>query len=260
MKKTYLKMLVSIVIAGMMLFPLAGCEGKAKKKTFAIIAALDFEEELISEKLENRKETELLSTPVYSGTIGSCNVVVMKCGMGKVSAGIGTQALIDTYHPDYVINTGCAGALSHELDVGDIVLSENVIEWDLDLRAIGYPLGYIDALDRVEMEASSELCDMIESANTTDAKILRGTIVSGDQFVSTDEQRQTILENFPQALCAEMEGAAVGHVCIQNKIPFCIIRTMSDNADGDSGVNFDAFSEEASKKSAKWLVNMLNNQ
>lgn len=225
---------------------------------YAIIAALDFEEELIRDQLEDMEETELLSTPVYTGTIGSHRVVLMRCGMGKVSAGIGAQALIDEYHPDYVINTGCAGALSPELGIGDVVLSKSVVEWDLDLQAIGYPLGYIDALDCVEMKADRELCDRIAAVIPDDVNIVKGMVVSGDQFVSTNEQRAKILANFPDAQCAEMEGAAVGHVCRQNRIPFCIIRTMSDTADGNSGVDYGEFSIEASKKSAAWLVDMLS--
>lgn len=225
---------------------------------YAIIAALDFEEELIRDQLDNMEETELLSTPVYTGTIGNHEVVLMRCGMGKVSAGIGAQALIDEYHPDYVINTGCAGALSPELGIGDVVLSKSVVEWDLDLQAIGYPLGYIDALDCVEMKASRKLCDQIAAVIPDDVNVVKGMVVSGDQFVSTNEQRATILANFPDAQCAEMEGAAVGHVCRQNKIPFCIIRTMSDTADGNSGVDYGEFSIKASKKSAAWLVDMLS--
>lgn len=230
-----------------------------KKIRYGIIAALDFEEQLIREKLNNIEESELLSIPVYRGTIGDYEVVLMRCGMGKVSAGICTQALIDVFHPDYIINTGCAGALSPDLKIGDIVLSTCVVEWDLDLRAIGFPLGYIDALKCVEMKASDELREKIKSAISKEANVSCGMIVSGDKFVSTDEQRKIILENFPDALCAEMEGAAVGHVCVQNKTPFCIIRAMSDTADGNSGISYEEFSVSASRRSASWLLKILEN-
>lgn len=235
----------------------AAAKTQKKKECYAIIAALDFEVNLIKEALEGMEETELLSTPVYHGTIGDKEVVVMQCGMGKVSAAIGAQALIDKYHPDYVINSGCAGALAKDLQVGDVVLSDKVVEWDLDLTAIGYPLGFIDALDTVEMSASAELADRIFSVISGENKVVRGMVVSGDQFVSTNEQREKILSNFPEAQCAEMEGAAVGQVCAQNKVPFCIIRSMSDNANGDSGVDYNEFSKEASEKSARWLIEML---
>ena len=251
---------VVMLLAATALFSCTSCaqeKPQGKKECYAIIAALDFEVELIKAALEGMEETELLSTPVYRGTIGGHEVVVMQCGMGKVSAGIGAQALIDKYAPDYVINSGCAGALAKDLQVGDVVISDKVVEWDLDLTAIGYPLGFIDALDTVEMAASPELAEKIASVISGENRVVRGMVVSGDQFVSTKEQRDKILENFPAAQCAEMEGAAVGQVCAQNKVPFCIIRSMSDNANGDSGVDYSEFSKEASEKSARWLIEML---
>ena len=238
------------------------CSKNIQRKTecYAIIAAMDIEVNLIRDQLEGMEKTELLSTPVYCGKIGNKEVVVMQCGIGKVSAAIGTQALIDKYDPDYVINTGCAGALSKDLDVGDVVLSDRVVEWDLDYRSVGYPLGYIDALDMVEMPASEELLKRLSSVISEENKVVSGMIVSGDQFVSTKEQRQMILSNFPAAQCAEMEGAAVGQCCLQNKVPFCIIRSMSDNANGDSSISFDKFSKETSEKSAYWLTELLKKE
>ena len=224
-------------------------------RRYAIIAALEFEEEIIRKALKYRRDYTLLGTAAYKGRIGDNEVVLIRSGMGKVSAAIGAQALIDRFHPDCVINTGCAGALDKELGVGDMVISDSVVEWDLDLRAIGFPLGYIDALKCVEMQADAALADLMQQAVT--GNVRRGLIVSGDQFVSTDAQRQTIRQHFPHALCAEMEGAAIGHVCRQNGIPFCILRTMSDTADGDSGVDFAAFSKVAGEQSAAFLLEML---
>ena len=224
---------------------------------YGIIAALKYEEDLFRAELSDVKKITILNKPAYTGILGDNEVIIMQCGMGKVSAGICAQAMIDSYHPDFIINTGCAGALDNDLKVGDVVISDNVIEWDLDLREIGLPLGYIDALGCVEMKASSLLANKIMQFKDEKINAKIGTIVSGDQFVSTNEQRKTILKNFPSALCAEMEGAAVGHVCLQNDVPFCIIRSMSDTADGNSGTDFATFSEQASQVSAKWLIKML---
>ena len=227
----------------------------SKGKRCAIIAALEFEEEIIRKALKYRREYTLLGTVAYKGRIGDNEVVLIRSGMGKVSAAIGAQALIDKFRPDCVINTGCAGALDKALGVGDMVISDSVVEWDLDLRAIGFPLGYIDALKCVEMKAHAPLVDRLLRA--VEGRVMRGLIVSGDQFISTDAQRQHIREHFPAALCAEMEGAAIGHVCRQNGVPFCILRTMSDTADGNSGVDFAAFSATASRQSAACLLRML---
>ena len=230
-------------------------ESRNARPRYAIIAALEYEEELLRNEMKDRCSSTLLGTPVFTGTIGNNDVVLMRSGMGKVSAGIGAQVLIDRFHPDYIINTGCAGALDKALGIGDTVISDCVVEWDLDLRAIGFPLGYIDALKCVEMQADAALADQMQQA--VSGNVRRGLIVSGDQFVSTDAQRQTIRQHFPNALCAEMEGAAIGHVCRQNGIPFCILRTMSDTADGDSGVDFAAFSKVAGEQSAAFLLEML---
>lgn len=230
-----------------------------KNNRFAIIAAMDCEVELIRKELKGISETVLLNTSVYEGMIGEYDIVLMRCGIGMVSAAIGTQALIDRYHPDFIINSGCAGSLVPALQIGDVVISDSVSEWNLDLRAIGFPMGYVDALKTVEMKASDELCSMIEKAIPDDTEIRRGRVVSADQFVSTADQRAFITSNFPDALCAEMEGAAVGHVCTQNGIPFCVIRVMSDTADGNSGVDFAEFSAVAGRKSAEWLINMFRN-
>lgn len=224
---------------------------------YGIIAALEFEEKIFRKEMTDMQEVTILSKPAYYGKIGYNEVIVMQCGMGKVSAGISAQAMIDLFHPDVVINTGCAGALDPNLKIGDVVVSDSVVEWDLDLRQIGFPLGYIDALQCVEMKADKRLTQQIMSAKLEDTCVIKGLIASGDQFVHSESQREHILKSFPNALCAEMEGAAIGHVCLQNKIPFCIIRTMSDTANGDSGVDFTTFAPIASEKSATWLIRML---
>lgn len=225
--------------------------------TYAIIAALNFEVEILKNSLEDMEEVDMIGTPVYIGRIGNHNVVVMQCGMGKVSAAAGTQALIDKFHPDYVINTGCAGGVGENHSMGDIVISDSVVEWDLDLRALGYPLGYIDSLGQVEIKSDKYLIDKIVASIPDNENVVIGLVVSGDQFVSTENQMNQILTYFPNALCTEMEGAAVGHVCTQNNVPFCVIRSISDSADSNSDVDFAKFSKIVSEKSASWLVKML---
>jgi len=222
-----------------------------------IIAALDFEVQRIRERLEALTTERIAGTTYYSGRIGGREVVCMQCGMGKVSAALGAQAMITRYHPDLIINTGCAGALSPSLEVGDIVLADVTAEWDLDTIDLGNPRGYVSALDRVGMYADEAATDALAAVIGNQAKTLRGMIVSGDQFVSTAAQRSLILSAFPAALCTEMEGAAIGHVCAQNGVAFCIIRCMSDNANGDSGVSFAEFSAEAGRKSAGYLLDYL---
>lgn len=243
---------------------LAGCSksenrGNEKKVTVAVISAMQSEMESLKTEITNCKTENIANKEVYIGEIGDYNVVLMECGIGKVSAAAGAQALITKFNPDYVINTGCAGAISKDLDIGDIVISEKTVEWDLDMISLGYPRGYVSSLDRVEMIADTELSQMIRKAITDDTRVLTGCVVSGDQFVDKEEQREIIIDAFPDALCAEMEGAAVGHVCVENGVPFCVIRAMSDTADHNSSVNFAEFSATAGKKSAAILISMLKN-
>lgn len=235
-------------------------KGNSEKKKIGIIAALEVEVYTLKKNLKDMKITRTAGTDYYTGTIGDYFVILMQCGMGKVSAALGAQALITEFHPDYVINTGCAGALAGDLAIGDIVLSTVTVEWDIDTIAIGNPRGYVSAMDAVEMHADEKLLEMIAAAIPENVTVRKGMVCSGDQFVSTDEQRHIILSAFPDALCAEMEGAAIGHVCAQNNIPFCVVRCMSDTADGNSGVDFAAFSAEAGVKSANIILTMLTGE
>lgn len=224
-------------------------------KKIGIIAALPQEIEILRENLQGCKVVNLAGTEAYSGQIGNYEVLIAEAGMGKVCAAASAQALITKFSPDYIINTGCAGALKKGLNVGDMVISDATVEWDLDLIAIGLERGFVSSIGKVRMEADKWLCE--ELNKVIDDKVTTGLIVSGDEFVSTKEQKDIIFNSFPDALCAEMEGAAVGHVCMQNQVPFCVIRCMSDTADHDSGVNFSEFMPVAGKKSAEYILKFL---
>ena len=227
-------------------------------KTLGIIAALEVEVNLLKNALNNINTVKCAGTDIHTGTIGKCNVVLMQCGIGKVSAALGTQAMISRFQPDCVINTGCAGGIAKGIKIGDIVLSTSTAEWDMDTTALGDPRGYIYALGTAVVKANEEIASLIEKFVPSDISVFKGLVASGDQFVSSDEQRNIILGSFPEALCAEMEGASVGHVCAQNNVPFCVIRCMSDTADGDSKVDYVEFSKKAGETSAKILIDMLN--
>lgn len=237
--------------------PHKGDSMNSKRIKIGIIAAMACEIDILKEALTSPTIEHIAGSDYYTGIIGGCDVVFVQCGIGKVSAAIGAQAMITRYQPDVIINTGCAGAMASDLKVGDIVLSDKTVEWDIDMLAIGLPRGYISNLDRVEMTADKTITDKIEMIIGNDATVVRGLVVSGDQFISTGEQRAIILGAFPETKCAEMEGAAIGHVCAQNQVPFCIIRCMSDNANGDSHISFAEFAETAGQKSANYLLRLL---
>lgn len=224
-------------------------------KRIGIIAALDEELSLLKSAIIDRKTEEIAHMQFCSGQIGCYEVVIVKCGIGKVSAALCAQLLIARYSPDYIINTGCAGAISEDLKIGDTVIAVATAEWDIEAIDIGYPRGYISTLDRIRMDCdediSSTLCALY-------GNIHKGLIVSGDQFVMRHDQRQLILDNFPDALCTEMEGAAIGHVCAQNNVPFCVVRSISDQANGNSINDFTEFAEEAGERSAGCLIRLMH--
>ena len=230
-----------------------------KQQRIGIIAALPFEIAVLKGALTDGVVKVIGGSEYYLGKIEGCDVVFMQCGMGKVSAAAGAQAMITAFEPDIIINTGCAGALAHELKLGDMVLADKTVEWDLDTIDLGNPRGFVSAMGKVEMETDKSVTDKIAEAIGEDAKLFRGLVVSGDQFVSKDEQRELILTSFPGAMCTEMEGAAIGHVCAQNGVPFCVVRCMSDNADGDSGVSFAEFAPVAGERSAGYILRFLKN-
>ena len=222
-----------------------------------IIAALDEEIRLLDEALTEAQTVRLGGLEARVGRLGEQEVAVMRCGVGKVAAAAATQAVISAFDPAAVINTGCAGALAPGLAVGDVVLAVETAEWDMDTTALGDPRGYITGMDRVRMETDAALRACLRRSIPSGTKVVEGLIVSGDAFVSAPAQRAVILGAFPDALCAEMEGAAVGHVCAANGVPFCVIRTMSDTADGGSATDFPAFFRQAGAASAAVLMTMF---
>ncbi|MCQ2500606.1 MAG: 5'-methylthioadenosine/adenosylhomocysteine nucleosidase [Lachnospiraceae bacterium] len=234
-------------------------EGKDIKR-IGIIAAMEEEIRILKMHMADSQIRSIAGTEYCFGKIGDYEVVLMQCGIGKVSAALGTQAMILEYQPDCIINTGCAGALAAGLKIGGMVVATQTVEWDIDMLAIGFPRGFVTTMNGVLMQADPAVSEWIAAAIPFDVQVSRGLVVSGDQFVSTPEQREIILGSFPDARCAEMEGGAIGHVCAQNAIPFAVVRCMSDTADGDSDVNFALFVKEAGEKSAEILLSLLSRE
>jgi adenosylhomocysteine nucleosidase len=157
--------------------------------------------------------------------------------MGKVNAGVCAEVLISHFQVSKIINTGVAGSLSKDLHVGDVVVSTDAVQHDYDLTPIGYPKGEIPDTGRYAFEADKELREsamrIIKNIDP-ELNVMEGRICSGDQFISSVADRETITNNFG-GLCCEMEGGAIAHVCYLNDTPFIIIRAISDNADGTGG-------------------------
>ncbi len=224
-----------------------------------IIGAMDIEVQALKELMDEPAIETISTVSYYRGKINGMEVVVAVAGVGKVNAAVCTQTMILTYHPEYIINVGVAGGLSPELGIGDIAVAENVVEHDMDTTPIGDVPGYISGLNIVRIPCDKWLSQvMINAAKKLEGiKVLTGTIASGDQFISMDDERKKIVDNF-SAIAAEMEGASIGHVCYMNGVRFGVLRAISDGANSDSAMDYPTFAKMAAANSIKIICEMLN--
>jgi adenosylhomocysteine nucleosidase len=225
-----------------------------------IIGAMELEVVSLKERMANAEEKTISSIHFYKGTINEVDTVVAVAGVGKVNAAVCAQTMILTYSPDLIINVGVAGGLSDSFKIGDIAVADAVVEHDMDTSPIGDPKGLISGLNMVEMPCDAKIADMMEKAVSAVGSISaqRGVIASGDQFISTNEQRDRIKSEFG-AIAAEMEGASIGHVCTMNTVPFGVLRAISDGANDDSSMDYPTFAKMAAANSIKIILELLNN-
>ena len=187
------------------------------------------------------------------GELEGCQAVVVRSGIGKVNAAVCTQILVDEFGVDGVINTGIAGSLKAEINIGDIVLSTDVLHHDMDATGFGYPLGQIPQMDAFSFQADEQMRklakEVCEEVNP-EIRVFEGRVVSGDQFISSREVKDKIKENF-DGCCTEMEGAAIAQTAYLNQIPFVIIRAISDKADDSATMDYPTFEKQAVEHSVR---------
>lgn len=225
-----------------------------------IIGAMDEEVAKIKEQMEDVKTMSKASMEFFEGKVNGCPVVVVRSGIGKVNAAMCTQILADVYHVDAIINTGIAGSLDADIDIGDIVLSTDTLEHDMDAVTFGYPLGQIPRMDTLSFKADAKLRELArkicEQVNP-EIKVFEGRVVSGDQFISDKGKKQWLVDNFA-GRCTEMEGAAIAHAAYLNQIPFLVIRAISDKADDSASVDYPAFEAKAIEHSVKLILGLCS--
>lgn len=218
-----------------------------------IIGAMDAEVAALKSKM-NIEITETISGIEFCrGTLCGKSVVVAKCGVGKVFAAICAQTMILRFGATHIINTGVGGALDPKLDLLDLVISDKVVQHDMDTSPLGDPVGLVSGINRVYFEASPAL---IDAARATGVPCVTGTIASGDQFVADSETKAAIVERFGASIC-EMEGAAIGHVCFVNGVDFLIVRAVSDSANENSVMDFPQLVSRAAVISSTLVEKML---
>ncbi|MDO4903322.1 MAG: 5'-methylthioadenosine/adenosylhomocysteine nucleosidase [Limosilactobacillus sp.] len=224
---------------------------------FGIICAMQEEIKELIANLEGEEEKVIGGKTYYFGTITGQSVVLVESGIGKVEAGITTEHLITDCGADVVINSGSAGGIGEGLHVGDVVISTETAYHDVDVTAFDYVYGQLPQKDP-RFVASEKWGKALELAGEqTGLTIKRGLIVTGDQFVAGKDTIAKIMSHFPDALSAEMEGAAVGQVATDHKIPYVVVRAMSDTGDEEAGVSFDEFIIDAGKRSANMLLQLF---
>jgi adenosylhomocysteine nucleosidase len=224
-----------------------------------IIGAMDEEIRFLRNEMKIKEINTIADMDFYIGIIENKEVVLVRCGIGKVNAAICTQILISVFDIKTIINIGVAGAIKDTLNILDIVVSTDVQQHDFDVTGFGYRLGEIPRMRKSVFPADENLIQKALDASNevlTDNKVVKGRIVSGDIFVSDVKLKQNILENFG-GYCTEMEGAAIGHTCYVNNIPFVVVRVISDKADGSAHGNFHEFVYQAVNHSGNIVKTML---
>lgn len=222
-----------------------------------IIAAMNVEMDSLRAHMDNPVSETISGINFVRGFIEGREVVTAVCGIGKVFAALCAQTMILRYAPEAVINTGVAGTLTGELTIGNIAVSSCVVQHDMDTSAIGDPVGLISGINMIEIPADKALADRLRAAaDALGIATLSGCIASGDQFVASPGRKTFIADTF-SAIACEMEGAAVGQVCYVNRVPFCVLRAISDSADGSSHMDYPVFVKMAAEQSVRLLLSFL---
>ena len=228
-------------------------------KCIGIIGAMEQEVAKIKEKMQDVTITSRARMDFYEGTLEGKKVVVVRSGIGKVNAGMCTQILADVFGVEAVINTGIAGSLNNDVNIGDIVLSTDVVQHDMDATGFGYRKGQIPQMPVFFFNADDNLrrlaAEVCKEVNP-DIQVFEGRIASGDQFVCDQDVKNRIVSEF-SAYATEMEGAAIGQAAYLNEIPFLVVRAISDKADGSAQMDYSEFEKAAVDHSVRLTLNML---
>lgn len=222
-------------------------------KKIGIITAMTEEFEVIEKLMENIEIIDKYNLKLYTGMINEKEVVLVKCGVGKVNSARTTQILIDTFEIEYIINVGVAGSLNDNLEIGDILIGKELVQHDFDITTAGHPKGYISKELGREFLSDSKLiekCKDIIENDIKDINIKVGKIATGDVFCQEISLKNDIIKEF-NADCVEMEGASIAQVCTLCNIPFIVIRSISDKPNGNNSIDFEKYVVSSAKRFSK---------
>ena len=259
MKKRIIALMMILVVA----ITIGGCANNDSTKAgkIGIIGAMDEEVNTLKDSLKDVKTNKIAGMEFYEGKLGDADVVIVKCGMGKVNAGMCANTLINDYGCVGIINTGVAGSLDEKLNVGDIVVSTDAVQHDFNVEPIGFAKGEIPYTGLYAFPADESVRKLaVEAAKKTvpNVNVYEGRVCSGDQFISTNEQKEKIKTDFG-GMCCEMEGAAIAQACYLNNTPYVVIRAISDKSDSSQAVEFETFKKEAAQNCINIIRYMAEN-
>ncbi|MDR2717017.1 MAG: 5'-methylthioadenosine/S-adenosylhomocysteine nucleosidase [Treponema sp.] len=226
-----------------------------------IIGAMEDEVSLLRSAMETPRLTKIGEFEFYEGKLEGKSVVLLRCGIGKVSAAVGCALLIHTFKPDFVVNTGSAGGIDPTLHFSDVIISTGLVYHDVDVTAFNYAPGQLPGQPQI-FPADENLIARAEQAMSelkqknvlpADLNHCRGLIGTGDIFMHQPESIAALRRRFPDIAAVEMEGAAIAHCCRLLSVPVLVIRALSDIAGVESPVKFDEFLPVASKHSAEMV-------
>lgn len=224
-----------------------------------IIGAMELEVEELKRNMNVERIVEKASMKFVEGTLNNADVVVVQCGIGKVNAGMCVQILADCFDVTHIINTGVAGSLNASLDIGDILISTEAVYHDMDVTPLGYEIGQVPGIDvkcfpadTAMINAAKASCEKVN----TDINVMTGRVASGDQFIASKDAKNKIISEV-EGYCAEMEGAAIAHAAYLNKIPFVVIRAISDKADNSAEMDYPTFEKAAAGHCAALVMDFI---
>lgn len=223
-----------------------------------IIGAMEIEISGLREQMENRQTEHISGIRFDWGTINGVLCAIAVCGPGKVNAAVCAQAMVMRFHPRLLINSGVAGGIGENVQIGDVVIATAVVQHDMDTSPLGDPVGLISGLNLIEIPAEERASQILadHAQKIYQGGVFRGIIATGDQFMADRSKIAAIAEQF-HAMACEMEGGSIGQVCYMNKTPFTVLRAISDNGNDDAVVDYPKFAKEAADRSIALLSEAL---
>ncbi|MGN0457573.1 MAG: 5'-methylthioadenosine/adenosylhomocysteine nucleosidase [Eubacterium sp.] len=222
-----------------------------------IIGAMDVEVAALKSRVKDAVTTNIAGIDFVSGYLENVMVTIAQCSPGKVNAALCTQLMIDRFNADSIINIGVGCSLDKNVVIKNVVIASDVCEHDVDLSPLGEPHGFINGINLIKIPADKAISEgLAQAAIRCGEKIHRGTIASGDMFIASQELKDFITGEYG-AICGEMEGGAIGHVCHANGVPFGVLRSISDGGDEQAQMDFPTFKNIAASISTSIILDYI---